>query len=54
MTLTLIVECLKCGWFREVMPPNPKLVPRECPTCASRLLDVSSEAPQEGAEEMKK
>lgn len=47
MTLTLIVECLKCGWFREVMPPDPKLVPSECPTCASRLLEVSSEAAQE-------
>lgn len=37
MTLTLVVECLKCGWFREIMPPDPRKVPSSCPACASRL-----------------
>lgn len=37
LTLTLVVECLKCGWFREIMPPDPRKVPSSCPACASRL-----------------
>lgn len=42
----MVVECTKCGWFREVMPPpKPEEIPTACPRCELEQTELTPRKP---------